>query len=77
MNTQIVFVFRGFNLEMDMSDDDLGHLIQNKIEPMIREIIKSNTANESWIYEFETYSKANIQLPDHVRQVFDENNIEV
>ena len=77
MNAQITFKFSIFNLETDLSAEELGKAIHNLLDAGAKQIIEKNAKNKSWIFDIETFVKDNVPIPENVQEVFDANDIKV
>ena len=77
MNSQITFRFSVFNLETDLSTEELGKAIHNLLDAGAKQIIEKNAKNKAWIFDIETFVKDNVPIPDAVQEVFDANDIKV
>ena len=77
MNSQITFRFSVFNLESDLSTEELGKAIHNLLDAGAKQIIEKNAKNKAWIFDIETFVKDNVPIPDAVQEVFDANDIKV
>ena len=77
MNSQITFRFSVFNLETDLSTEELGKAIHNLLDAGAKQIIEKNAKNKAWIFDIETFVKDNVPIPDAVQEVFDANEIKV
>ena len=77
MNSQITFKFCVFNLETDLSAEELGKAIHDLLDAGSKQIIEKTAKNKSWIFDIETFVKDNIPIPDAVQEVFDANDIKV
>lgn len=75
MNAQVTFILEAYNLETELSAEELAEQIEAKVEPVIQEVIKAAAKNESWISGLETRLKADIQIPDVVMRVFQANDV--
>ena len=75
MNAQITFILSVYNLETDLSAEEISEQITAKIEPIVNEIITAAANNEGWISGLETRLEENIAIPEVVRRVFEANNI--
>ena len=77
MNAQITFKFSIFNLETDLSAEELGKAIHDLLDAGSKQIIEKAAKNKSWIYDIETFVKENIAIPENIQEVFDANDIKV
>ena len=77
MNSQITFKFSVFNLETDLSAEELGKAIHDLLDAGSKQIIEKAAKNKSWIFDIETFVKDNVPIPDAVQEVFDANDIKV
>ena len=77
MNSQITFKFSIFNLETDLSAEELGKEIHKLLDAGSKQIIEKAAKNKSWIFDIETFVKDNVPIPDAVQEVFDANDIKV
>ena len=77
MNAQITFKFSIFNLETDLSAEELGKAIHDLLDAGAKKTIEKNAKNKAWIYDIETFLKDNIPIPDTVQEVFEANDIKV
>ena len=77
MNAQITFKLDIFNLETELSAEELGKQMEAKVEPILHQVIKAVSENESWIYELATHLKENIPLSENAKEVFEASNISI
>lgn len=77
MNAQVTFKLQIFNLESEISAEELAEILEKKIEPEILQVIKRCAKNGQWVYELETLLKENIPISESAKQVFEASNIQV
>ncbi len=75
MNCRVNFILEAYNLDTELSAEELAKQIEAKVEPIVQQVIKDTAQNESWISGLETRLKEDIQIPDVVMRVFEANDV--